>query len=285
LAACRLTYVEIRPFLKDSNFRAACLRHVNNAEILAYFESGYDQASRGMQESLSAPILNRMSAFTVDPRFRAIVGQQTSTINFVEAMDRGYWIIASLPKGRLGEQSGLAGSLLLTKLKAAVFARQRRSLFTFYVDELPTVVAYDAGLQILLSEARKFGVGLFTGAQFLQQFSAEVQAALQSISSHIYFHLSATDAEKVSSALDGGKAVAQLLKNLPHREMVIKSGPGAWQRVKAKHWRAPDADFSDLLARSRRRWCRTREDVEAEIRRRQQSIAPNGDAEDLHGWE
>ena len=63
-----------------------------------------------------------------------------------EAMDQGYWVIADLPKGELGNQSLTLASLLFTMTRNAIFARERRSLFTIYCDEIQNLVAYDSGL-------------------------------------------------------------------------------------------------------------------------------------------
>ena len=66
-----------------------------------------------MQSVFRDAILNKISGFTTDPRFRHILGQQRSTFSLLDAMDRGWWVILNLDKGRLGEQAVTLGSLLL----------------------------------------------------------------------------------------------------------------------------------------------------------------------------
>ena len=88
-------------------------------------------------------------------------------------MDNGYWIIANLDKGKLGEQSLTLGSLLFTVNKNALFSRTRRSLFTVYVDEVQNFLAYDTGIESVLSEARKFGVSVVSANQYLGQYPDE----------------------------------------------------------------------------------------------------------------
>src|SRR5206468_8597168 len=89
LAANGLTLVELAPLLTHGGFRAACLKRVENAEIRQYFELRYDQASEAMRATMREPILNKTSAFTADPHFRHIVGQEHSTFSIREAMDEG----------------------------------------------------------------------------------------------------------------------------------------------------------------------------------------------------
>ena len=121
LSANGLTLLELAPLLTDAGFRAHCLKKTPNAEVRQYFEIRYGQASDPMKATMREPILNKTSAFTADPRFRHIVGQAKSTFSIREAMDQGFWIIADLPKGRLGTQSLTLASLLLTIAKNAIF--------------------------------------------------------------------------------------------------------------------------------------------------------------------
>ena len=200
----RLTLLELAPLLTHRPFRTSCHRQVANPEVKAYFESRYDAASDAMQASFRDPILNKISAFTADPRFRHILGQQQSTFSLIEAMDKGYWILLNLDKGRLGDQATTLGSLLLTKLTNALFARKSRTLFTLYCDEIQNLVAFDSGLDTLLSEARKFGVSVISANQFLDQFTAQMRAAILAVGSHAFFQLSSLDAERIANALDGG---------------------------------------------------------------------------------
>src|ERR1043166_3073454 len=100
-----------------------------------------------MRAVMREPILNKISIFSADPRFRHIIGQAESTFSVREALDEGYWILVNLEKGRLGEQALTLGSLVLTVLKNALFTRTKRSLFTLYCDELHTLVAYESGIE------------------------------------------------------------------------------------------------------------------------------------------
>lgn len=283
LAANNLTLTEIRPLLTDAAFRAKCLQRVADVEIRAYFESRYDSASDGMQGAIRDPLLSRAAALTVDPRFRHIVGQRKSTFDLLSALDHGYWILVDLNKGRLGEQAATLGSLLLTKIKNALFARRSRQIVSLYADELQNLITLDNSLETFLSESRKFGISVWAGHQYIEQVSSEMRAALQAVSTQIFFHLSPPDAEKIAMFLDGGKTLAHLLKNLPHREIVIKSRTEGFKHGKVVTIRNPRADFSDLYERCRRHWARARHEVEAEIAGRVPK--PKSKQEGLNEWE
>jgi Type IV secretion-system coupling protein DNA-binding domain len=265
LAQNGLTLTEIRPFLTDADFRAVCLARTSDAEIRAYFETRYNQASEGMQAAIRDPLLSRAAALTVDPRFRHIVGQAKSSFDLLSALDQGFWIIVDLNKGKLGEQAATLGSLLLTKIKNALFARRSRGLVSLYADELQNLVTLDHSLETFLSESRKFGISVWAGHQYLDQLAPDMRSALQAVSTQIFFHLSPPDADKIAGFLDGGKALAHLLKNLPHRQIVTKARTENWRHGQVRSVKTPRADFASLYQRVRNRWARPRRKVEAEI--------------------
>lgn len=285
LSANGLTLLELAPFLTHGGFRSACLKHVTNLEVLQYFESRYDQFPDAMQTTMREPILNKTSAFTADPRFRHIVGQEHSTFSLKQAMDEGHWIIVDLQKGKLGEQALTLGSVIFTMCKNALFTREARTLFTMYCDEIQNLLPYGGGgIETVLSEARKFGVGVVSANQFLDQHPAEVRAAILAVSTHIFFQLSSADADVVSRALDGGGSVAYRLKNLPRRYCIVKSGPEGWMEVQVPPVRVPNVDYTDLLNRARYTRGRVRAHIEQEIAERH-ALAERKADDILHAWD
>jgi hypothetical protein len=101
---------------------------------------------------------------------------------------------------------------------------------------------------------------------------------------HIFFQLSSQDAQQISTALDGGKPLAELLKNLPRRHMVLKTGHERWEEVLVPEVREPKVDPTDLYNRSRARWARKRSDIEQEIAKRQAAIGRTS-GEALNEWD
>jgi len=273
LAANHLTLIEIMPLLTRNAFRAACLKHVNNAEVRQYFELRYNQASEPMQAALREPVLNKISAFTSDPKFRHIVGQP-STFSIRQAMDDGQWVIVNLEKGVLGEQALTLGSLMLTLFKHALFSRHERSLYTLYCDEIQNLVAYGSGIETMLSEARKFGVAIVSANQYLDQYPAEIRSAILSIGTHVFFQLSSADAGHVAQTLDGGRFLAERLKNLYPRHCIVKTGSEPPVEVQVPTVPKINVDYTDLLNRSRYRFGRVRAHIERDIAKRQSALSP-----------
>jgi hypothetical protein len=284
LAANGLTLLELSLLLTHTEFRVACMKKVSNAEVRQYFELRFDPLSEAMRAVMREPILNKISAYTADPHFRHIVGQTHSSFSLREAMDDGAWIVVNLEKGRLGEHTLTLGSLILTMLKNALFSRTKRSLFTVYCDEIQNFVAQGSGIETMLSEARKFGVAFVAANQFLDQYPAETRAAILAIGTHIFFQLSSADASQVSQALDGGKPLAERLKNLPARHAIVKSSSDRWTEIAVPTVLDPKVDCADLLIRARYGRGRVRTHVERDIAERQKSFTQTA-SEALHDWE
>jgi energy-coupling factor transporter ATP-binding protein EcfA2 len=284
LSANNLTLVELVPFLTNKPFRAACLTRVPNADIRQYFELRYDQASEAMQATMREPILNKTSAFTADPKFRHIVGQPQSTFSFREAMDEGYWIIVNLAKGRLGAQALTLGSLIFTMVKNALFARTTDRLCSLYCDEIQNFVGQGSEIETVLAEARKTRTGFVSANQFLDQLPAEMRAALFSAGTHIFFQLSSGDATQISQALDGGKPLAERLKNLYQRHAIVKTGANRWTEFRVPDVHAPRVDYTDLLNRVRYTRGRVRAHVERDIAKRVAQILETREKQP-DGWE
>ena len=284
LSANGLTLLELAPLLSHSGFRAQCLKRTPNVEVRQYFEFRYDTVSEAMRATMREPILNKTSAFTADPHFRHIVGQPKSTFSIREAMDEGYWILIDLNKGRLGEQALTLGSLFFTMVRNALFTRAKRSLFTVYCDEIQNFVARDIGIETVLSEARKFGVSLVSANQFLDQYPAEIRAAILSVGTHVFFQLSGSDATQVTQLLDGGKPLAEALKNLRQRHAIVKPGADRSVEIAVPTIADPKVDATDLVNRSRYQWGRVRAHIDRDIAARQAAYIQKSD-EVLDAWE
>ena len=285
LASNGLTLVELTPLLADKAFRAACLKQVDNAQVHEYFEFRYDQASEAMQATMREPILSRASSFIADPKFRAIVGQQHSSFSFREAMDAGWWIIVRLSKGQLGNQAVTLGSLIFTMMKDAIFARREDSLFTIYCDEIQNFIAQASEIETLLAEARKTSTSFVAAHQFLDQMPTEMRAALLSAGSHVFFQLSSADATHVSQALDGGRPLAERLKNLRQRHFVVKTGSERPTEVRVPTLDEPKVDYTNLWTRVRYTHGRVRAHIERDIAERRKKLLSTGHDDGLRDYE
>ncbi len=262
-----LTFIELVPLLTNSAFRLGCLSRTHSPEATAYFTGRYNRLSEAAQAEYREAVLNKVTVFASDPHFRHVLGQEPSTVPLKRIVEGGYWMVLNLDKGRLGEQSATLGSLLLTRLRHALFARESRDLLTLYCDELQNLVAL-GGLDTLLAESRKLGVTVCSANQYLDQYPQEMQAAVLSVGTLLFFQLSGFDALRITPAVGGGKDVEYLLRSLPPRQLLAKLSSRPARHIGVPELFFPRSASDSLIRRSNQHWARPRAAIEEEISNR-----------------
>jgi len=272
-----LTLLEARPLLTHEGFRQRLVQNVSFGEVRDYWLYRYNPLSDRMQSVYREPVLNKISTFVTDPSIYRILGQRQSTINFREAMDQGKWIFINLSKGQLRENIRLLGTLLLTKIKQAVLSRvdtqedNRRPFFVF-VDEFQNFITED--FENILSEARKFRLGLTIAHQNLDQLPRELRSViLGNVGTEIFFRLSHHDASQISSEMD------QKERNVIERRLIDLKIGEAYLKVKGQKPRllktayVPSLKVSEeaierIKMASFQNWARPVNEIEKEIAER-----------------
>jgi DNA helicase HerA-like ATPase len=163
-------------------------------------------------ENLSPYITSKLSRFTHDITLRRIVGQEKTSFDFNEIMNKGKILLVKLGKGRFGATvSALLANQIVTRFKLAAMKRgdmphkDRRDFF-LYVDECHNLPSEN--FMELLSEARKFRMGLVLATQYTAQLGSASQkennflsAILGNVGTILIFRLGQEDAVKLSPAL------------------------------------------------------------------------------------
>ena len=159
----------------------------------------YTQTKLG-EVSTGSWISGKFADFVFDPRLRAIFGQTNSSIDFQDVMNNGKILLINLAKGLLGESnSRFLGLVLMAKLQAEAMKRtkiptSKRRPFFLYVDEFQSLATEN--FTVLLSEARKFGLGLVLANQFISQIKDEriIQSVFGNVGTFLSFRLGREDA-------------------------------------------------------------------------------------------
>jgi hypothetical protein len=176
------TLLHIQPLLTDPDFRAGVLQHCTDNNIRQYWYGEFETYSKSQRSEMISPILNKVGLFTALKPLRAIFGQSKSSFQMQEVMDSGKILLCNLSIGMIGEDaSRILGCFLINAIQIATFNRasqlegERRPYF-LYIDEVgvyATEVLCD-----LVSQARKYKLGLFLAHQHLGQLSDNVKAAV-----------------------------------------------------------------------------------------------------------
>lgn len=225
------TLADAPRMLVDVRRRDWVLRQVKDVEVLRFWTEEFPGYGARLEAEATAPVLNKLGALLASQTLRAIVTRRRPTLDPAGLIDRGRIVLASLPKGRIGEDAAhLLGSLLVGSIGTAAIARAgtppaARRPFLLIVDEA-TSFAIEPLLG-LSAEARKFGLGLVLATQSVAALAPEVRAALLgNVGTLVVFQLGADDALQFSHEFADDFGVRSLTR-LGVGEMVLRSGASA----------------------------------------------------------
>lgn len=271
----RASLVFLYRFLTDEKLREQVVARVRDPVVRRFWTDELALYSKDLQGEALAPALNKLGAFVASPIARNIVGQERSRLDLPALMDRRGVLLARLPAGKIGEDaSRLLGGLLLTSIQLAAMARERRRpAFHVVADEFQCFVT-DA-VATMLSEARKFGLGLVLAHQYLRQLPETVRdAVLGNVGSMMLFRLGAADARVLAEDLAPEIAMDDLLHLERYQAAVRLTARGETLRpftAETLAPREPPADAAAIVERIRRssraRYARPRALVEAALHR------------------
>ncbi len=164
-----------------------------------WFTEFFSQEKRRQQEQIS-PILNKVGPLLSSPLLRNIVAQPKGKIHFEHFLKEKKIVLIPLSKGKLGEDmSRILGMVFISQIQSTLLKRahdapETRGSVFLYIDEFQNVCT--PTLLSMLSESRKYGLGLTLSHQHLQQVPTEwQQALLGNVGSLISFRLGVEDAE------------------------------------------------------------------------------------------
>ena len=196
------TLLDIHPLLLDQRFRNIVLQYTDNVVINSFWHEEFDKYPAAFKAEVIMPILNKAGVFNANAVLKSIVGQPEG-ISIDQIMNKGKILICNLSKGVIGEDvSQILGSLITTAIQTAAMRRaglpeHERKPFMVFIDECHSFITTSfAGM---LSEIRKYKVGLFLTHQYLEQLPEDVRSAiLGNVGTIICFRLGVTDAKAMT---------------------------------------------------------------------------------------
>ena len=202
------TLADIQRILTDRNFRENdCLIHVDDPVLINFWRGEYDKYTEKFQTEAIAPILNKIGQFVTSPTIRDIINHPKSTVDFEDMMNSGKIIILNLPQGKIGEDNAaLLGAMFISQIQIAAMNRanmaesDRRDFF-LYVDEFQNFAT--SSFVKILSEARKYRLGLILANQYIAQLPEEIQNAIfGNVGTVMSYVVGATDADRIAKELN-----------------------------------------------------------------------------------
>jgi hypothetical protein len=193
------TFIEVMRALTDAKFVQEILPKVQDPIIRRYWTDQIAQTSDFHKSEVLDYITSKFGRFVTNKMIRNIIGQSQSSFSFREIMDQGKILFVNLSKGTLGEEnSSFLGLILVPRLLMAAMSRadvpkEQRREFYLYVDEFQNFATPD--FAVILSEARKYSLGLCVANQFIGQVDEDVKNAIfGNVGTKISFSIGVSDA-------------------------------------------------------------------------------------------
>ena len=217
---------DVLRMLSDKSFRRDVLNRVHNPQVLAFWQVEFANYPARLKADAIAPIQNKIGALLADPLMQSLLLGDGEPVSFRRAMDRGECWVINLAKGKLGaDTSNLLGAMLVSMIGLAAFSRAdtpeaERYPFFVYVDEFQNFTTLS--FAVMLSELRKYGVGLVLAHQYVHQLSVDVrEAVFGNCGTLIMFRVGGSDAPYLARELLPEFTVTDLLR-LPNYRAYIK---------------------------------------------------------------
>ncbi len=269
----------INRIFADKEYRKKIVANVKDPAVLAFWNEEFAKYEDKYVKEASAAIQNKIGQFIMTPMIRNIVGQAHSSFDVRKIMDERKILICNFSIGQTGSENvNLIGSMLITKIYLAAMSRanlkyedlQKAAPFYFYVDEFQNFVN-DSFAQIL-SQARKYNLGLIIAHQYVEQLTDNVKAAVfGNVGSMLSFRVGATDAEALEKEF-APKFTADDIVNLGARQIYLRlSIDGVGSQPFSAGTMAPILDDNidyvpAIIASSRAQFAKEKDVVEEEVK-------------------
>ncbi len=200
------TMLSITRLLEDKNYRNYILHQVNDSVVIRFWEKEYKELA-GNQKFITeaiSPIQNKVNRFLSSTTIRNILSQPKSTLDLEDVMNTGKILLINLSKGKIGaDNANLLGALIVSRIQ--YFALQRanirpedRKTFYLYADEFQNFAT--GSFKEILSESRKYGLGLYLTHQYTAQLPEDLlKAVLGNVGTIINFASGAMDAKVMAN--------------------------------------------------------------------------------------
>ena len=276
------TFVEVMRIMTDSHYVQELLPKVQDPIVRRYWTDQIAQTADFHKSEVLDYTVSKFGRFVTNKLIRNIIGQSKSSFDFRKIMDEGKIILISLAKGELGEENSnflgliLIPRILMAAMSRADISREQRRDFYLYVDEFQNFATPD--FATILSESRKYGLGLCVANQFIGQVEEEVKnAVFGNVGTIVAFRVGVTDANYLQHEFTPTFAEDDLLnveryhayiKTTVHNEPVPPFSMDLTKNL-AKQKAAENPRVAEIIKEmSRLKYGRDEKIVEAEIARR-----------------
>jgi hypothetical protein len=196
----RGTLVDIPRLFTDKQFSKAAVARSDHWAVKDFWNNQMAQTADFHKSEMLNYFTSKFGSFLGNTVMHRILSQRSSAFDMRALMDRRKILLVNLSKGKLGSLNAqLLGTLIVTKIQMAAMSRadvppEQRPPFYVYIDEFQNVVT-DSFAQ-MLSEVRKYNVGLHLAHQYVDQLPENIkQAVAGNVGTLMAFRLGHSDAQ------------------------------------------------------------------------------------------
>ncbi len=161
----------------DDEYQREKTKDVQNPIVKSFWEHQMAKTGAREKQEMIPYFASKFGQFVTNGMMRNIIGQTKSAFDFADVMNNGKILLMNLSKGETGDiNSKLLGMVIVSKLQIAALRRQKMSKeerkdFFLYIDEFQNYVT--DSIEVILSEARKYRLGLNMAHQYLAQLEGD----------------------------------------------------------------------------------------------------------------
>ncbi len=272
------TLIDIGRVMSDREYRDMKLANCKNPLIKQFWANAVRTTGEQSLANFVPYITNKFDVFLSNDYMRPIVSQERSSFNFRDIMDSKKIFLVNLSKGRLGDiNASLLGLILVGKILMAALSRvdaigaREVPDFYLYIDEFQNVTT--DSISTILSEARKYRLGLNIAHQYIKQLEEGIKnAVFGNVGSMAVYRVGSEDAEFLAKQFEPvftPRDIINIDNYSCYVKMLVRGQPAKPFSMEVPRDKKGDrATLEKIKEISRMKYGRDRAEVEAEMMKR-----------------
>jgi hypothetical protein len=216
---------DVLRLLTYKGYRRQVVDQITDEQVRFFWKTEFPALNHQGSADGITPIANKLGGFLAQPSVRSALCEPKRPLRLRSIMDTGQILVVNLAKGRLGTDiTNILGGLITSSLMHAATTRHSlpeaaRRPFFIYVDEFPNLTTKSfAGM---LSEARKYRLGLVLAHQHLSQMDSDVSDAIfGNVGNLVSFRIGAKDAPAIQRVMQPFATLD--LQNQPNHRAAVQ---------------------------------------------------------------